>query len=819
MGRGKGGKKSRTQRKHFQESRENVWNSKRPRSDSDPIPFSNPFATQNLAFDHYYKDQGIVSSQEWDAFVQLLRTPLPAAFRINSTSRFCADIRSQLENDFVHSLQAEVEEGDDTEAILPLPWYPDNLAWHSNFSRKQLRKNQTLGRFHEFLKIENEIGNITRQEAVSMVPPLFLDVHSNHFVLDMCAAPGSKTFQLLEILHHSTKVGSLPEGMVIANDLDIQRCNLLIHQTKRVCTANLIVTNHEAQHFPGCLLEKHYDKMELDQEAQLLFDRVLCDVPCSGDGTLRKAPDLWRKWNTGTGNGLHNLQVLIAMRGLSLLKVGGRMIYSTCSMNPIENEAVVAEVLRRCGGSIELVDVSSELPQLTRRPGLKRWKVCDKGKWFISSKDVPKFRRNVVLPSMFPSGRSYQDVGDSNCNIIMEGDINTDDVKGHTEDDTQAMENPAMLKFTEEDSDFPLERCMRFVPHDQNTGAFFIAVLQKVSALPAIQVKPRKEVGKQVDTANQGNEDAHELHANPLENISEGISEANVNENEPNETDLKVNSVPCEEADFKEAQEPCSVEIITKNTPGKRKLQFQGKWRGIDPVVFFKDEEVINSIKVFYGIDDQFPFNGHLVTRNSDTSHVKRIYYISKSVKDVLELNFSVGQQLKITSVGLKVFERQTSCEGRSAQCSFRITSEGLPLILPHVSKQILRASVIDFKHLLQYRAVKFADFVDAKFGESAANLMPGCCVIVLGEGSRVAAGTLQVDESTVAIGCWKGRASLTVMVGALECQELLQRLLMRLDTQTEKDSSMHEDQPFGTKGDEAQVANDKNEEVGVNGC
>lgn len=79
--------------------------------------------------------------------------------------------------------------------------------------------------------------------------------------------------------------------------------------------------------------------------------------------------------------------------------------------------------------------------------------------------------------------------------------------------------------------------------------------------------------------------------------------------------------------------------------------------------------------------------------------------------------------------------ERQTSCEGRSAQCSFRITSEGLPLILPHISKQILCASAIDFKHLLQYRAVKFADFVDAKFGENAANLMPGCCVIVLGEG------------------------------------------------------------------------------------
>jgi len=64
-----------------------------------------------------------------------------------------------------------------------------------------------------------------------------------------------------------------------------------------MCTANLIVTNHEAQHFPGCRLNRHYEKMELDHSiGQLLFDRVLCDVPCSGDGTLRKAPDMWRKW-------------------------------------------------------------------------------------------------------------------------------------------------------------------------------------------------------------------------------------------------------------------------------------------------------------------------------------------------------------------------------------------------------------------------------------------------------------------------------------------------------------------------------------------
>lgn len=239
------------------------------------------------------------------------------------------------------------------------------------------------------------------------------------------------------------------------------------------------------------------------------------------------------------------------------------------------------------------------------------------------------------------------------------------------------------------------------------------------------------------------------------------------------------------------------VDIISLSiTPSKRKLQIQGKWRGVDPVIFFKDESIIKSIEAFYGIDKQFPLDGHLVTRNSDTSNVKRIYYISKSVKNVLELNLSVGQQLKITSVGLKIFERQKSREGRSVECAFRIASEGLPLILPHITKQILSASAIDFKHLLQYKNVKFAEFVDAKFGEMVANLKPGCCVIVLGEGNKFSTEAFQVDESSIVIGCWKGRASLTVMVTSIECQELLERLLMRLDRETEKGSSMHEDKP-----------------------
>ncbi|KAK8474643.1 hypothetical protein V6N12_038446 [Hibiscus sabdariffa] len=815
---------SRTQRKHFKQNRENVW--KRPKTDSssDPNnPNSNnppwqPFATQNPSFDEYYKEQGIVSPDEWDSFMEVLRKPLPAAFRINSTSQFCEDIRSQLENDFMKSLQAEAAEGGDLEPIKPLAWYPDNLAWQSNFSRMQIRKNQTLERFHEFLKLETEIGNISRQEAVSMVPPLFLDVHPHHFVLDVCAAPGSKTFQLLEIIYHSAKGGSLPEGMVLANDLDVQRCNLLIHQTKRMCTANLIVTNHEGQHFPGCRSHKNIligseTTNELEKSiTQLLFDRVLCDVPCSGDGTLRKAPDIWRKWNGGMANGLHCLQIQIAMRCLSLLKVGGRMVYSTCSMNPVENEAVVAEILRRCGVSVELVDVSNELPQLIRRPGLKKWKVRDKGVWLASYKDARKLQRNGIVPSMFPSGKNYTDLTNKNKSEIGEN-VNSEDAV-QLDDPV-----PSTDDLEEEISDLPLERCMRIVPHDQNTGAFFIAVLHKVSHLPAIQEKSASSQ-KKLSTRNglhenlsdQATEEINGLEVSSVDgtdekilevasevdkNISKIASEADERISEVTSDDEKISEVALEadlvdepdegspESNSTEAtQGAVDKKIDSAKTGEKRKLQMQGKWKGVDPVLFFKDETIINSIKTFYGIDESFPLTGHLVTRNNDANHVKRIYYVSKSVKDILDLNFRGGQQLKITSVGLKMFERQTSREGSSAPCSFRISSEGLPVILPYITKQILYASAADFKHLLQYKSIKFADFVEADFGQKAANLMLGCCVIVLRDAGKSLSDHIQVDTSTIAIGCWKGRSSLSVMVTAIDCQELLERLSVGMETE-----------------------------------
>ena len=83
-----------------------------------------------------------------------------------------------------------------------LAWFPGERAWQSGTAdRRQIRKDERLEALKRWLVAHNSAGAITRQEAVSMVPPLFLDVQPHHAVLDLCAAPGSKTSQLLEHVH------------------------------------------------------------------------------------------------------------------------------------------------------------------------------------------------------------------------------------------------------------------------------------------------------------------------------------------------------------------------------------------------------------------------------------------------------------------------------------------------------------------------------------------------------------------------------------------------------------------------------------------
>lgn len=251
-----------------------------------------------------------------------------------------------------------------------------------------------------------------------MIPPLVLDVKPGHWVLDMCAAPGSKTAQLAEFLEdretstrgfygrylalflllliivfHSTS-GS---GLLVANDADYRRAQIMVRQVKRVNSPCLIVTNHEAQMFPGVTV-KHPD----GTEGPISFDRILADVPCSGDGTLRKNLPIWKDWNPHTANSLHTLQLRILMRAVQLCRPGGRIVYSTCSMNPVENEAVVAEAIRKSEIPLELLDAAQMLPNLKSRPGMLKWKVMTKtGVLCGTAEEAPVESPISKVPSLF----------------------------------------------------------------------------------------------------------------------------------------------------------------------------------------------------------------------------------------------------------------------------------------------------------------------------------------------------------------------------------------------------------------------------------
>ena len=80
----------------------------------------------------------------------------------------------------------------------------------------------------------------------------------------------------------------------------------------------------------------------LFRQEKMKYDCIICDVPCSGDGTIRKNPTVWKNWTPATGNARHAIQFNIAERGIELLDVNGVMVYSSCAINPIENEAVIA---------------------------------------------------------------------------------------------------------------------------------------------------------------------------------------------------------------------------------------------------------------------------------------------------------------------------------------------------------------------------------------------------------------------------------------------------------------------------------------------
>ena len=378
---------------------------------------------ENPKFDRYYRDLqkiGGTTPEEWSAFMETMRTPLPTTIWINDTDPMAAQVSAHFA-----SLGSDV--------ASPIPWYPiRGMAWRINVDKVRFRRDPAIKPLRRYLVTQTASGTISRQEEVSMIPTFLLDIQPEDKCLDMCASPGSKTAQMLVALgrHKQRGDGVLPfdylsGGCVIANELDPKRANMLVYQVKRMRSLFpfALFTNHDARYM-------HTPRMPDGNEVQ--FDKILCDVVCSGDGTLRKAPHMVGQWKPSQGINLQPLQIQIALRGCHMLKVGGRMVYSTCSMNPIENEAVVTQLVMRTNGAMKLVDVRSTLlPNLECDPGLTSWTVVD------------------------TSGELCTEPG----------------AKAH----------PACFPVNPAPHGLDLTKCMRLMPKHCNGGGFFVAVLEKAA--------------------------------------------------------------------------------------------------------------------------------------------------------------------------------------------------------------------------------------------------------------------------------------------------------------------------------------------------
>eukprot|EP01017_Pseudomicrothorax_dubius_P011791 TRINITY_DN1449_c0_g1_i4.p1 TRINITY_DN1449_c0_g1~~TRINITY_DN1449_c0_g1_i4.p1 ORF type:complete len:449 (-),score=120.71 TRINITY_DN1449_c0_g1_i4:1370-2716(-) len=371
------------------------------------------FIAENFLFDLYYYAQFMgeyfKTKEEFIQFRQILNKKLPIVFRVNPTvphyekflekvagqsflDRFAKEIKEKQE------LEEKKGEGDgkkeviDLESIIckEISWFP--LVYQLNMDRQQLKRSNVMESLHKHLQKATDSGMISRQELVSMIPPLLLDLKGDDIVLDMCAAPGSKTSQMLEFMyndHLKTNPNSVWKGAVIANEIDYTRAYMLTHQVQRMNSSAMVIVNHAAQFFPALYLNTVEEAKALGKyDSRFYFDKILADVPCSGDGAIRKLPQVWQRWSARDAMGLHRLQVQIVMRGLQMLKEGGTLLYSTCSLSPLEDEAVITQLFRNSiPGSIELIDIHEIMKSrqkgdqgLIARRGLLNWTVMEENK-------------------------------------------------------------------------------------------------------------------------------------------------------------------------------------------------------------------------------------------------------------------------------------------------------------------------------------------------------------------------------------------------------------------------------------------------------
>jgi len=606
-------------------------------------------------------------------------------------------------------------------AFKKICWYPDDLVWELNLDKTKLKRTKLLDKVHEYMQKATDAGLITRQELVSMIPPLLLDIKSSDIIFDMCAAPGSKTAQMLELLYSDEKDGKgMTKGGVIANDADFVRAYMLIHQIQRISTAGMVVLNHAAQFFPT-LNTTTFELNNIGKyDNRFYFDKILADVPCSGDGAIRKLPNKWLNWHTQDGMCLHQLQSQILLRGLNLLKVNGYLLYSTCSINPIEDEAVVTEVFRKCSlGSFELIDVHEKLPGFIGRKGLVNWPIWEK----IGGKTNEKKEEIKENEELFRKHKNFKEYMETMKGIEIPGKHPIIKASMFPEDEE------FMRKIVQ------IEKTMRVLPHDQNTGGFYLALFKKLK--PIVLTKPFPETTtsiKKLENLEDKKEDKTEEIINNEELIED--SEA-----------MKVIEKLNKEEEIGENKEVMLKAKKNSFQPDKNSKKAKVLWKPLE-------NEEYDWIRDYYGLSNDFPREQLIYMMESGP---KKILLISEAIRKILD--FDTKQVLNKINLGVKAFARNK--EGFSKNfCRYRICQDSIVALFPFISKRKIKCQLADFKFILEKKNLRHDEIKNEELRQELKDMNEGSVVLYLegGKDAKMAKDVLvcQNFTKTITIMCSK---------------------------------------------------------------
>jgi NOL1/NOP2/sun family putative RNA methylase len=252
----------------------------------------------------------------WDEFLKALERPMPHTLRVNTLKISPERLKIRLEE---REFQVEVS-----------PWCPYFFT---------VRGTRSVGLLFEYWQ-----GYYYPHEASSMAAPLALDPQPGERVLDMCAAPGGKTTHLAEVMRNT--------GTIIANDLDFKRLRALSGNIYRLGITNALICNYNGITLPE----------------KTLFDKVLVDAPCSAEGNARRSPFLRKGASPVYIRRISSFQRNAILKAIDLTRVGGVIVYSTCTFAPEENEMVIQHALENRPVRIEPINL--DIPHV---PGLTEW--------------------------------------------------------------------------------------------------------------------------------------------------------------------------------------------------------------------------------------------------------------------------------------------------------------------------------------------------------------------------------------------------------------------------------------------------------------